>query len=290
MKTDNDQKFTEGSRNSKATNAIHSHHKHHRSEQHDGIIIDQYAYCSGMRSWNPSFKVSFAVTLLVLCIVFDNPFTSCLILAASAYLIICKGGVPFRSYLSIQTIPLTFILLGTIAIGIDFSKELIGDYHLFLGFGYLYTDAERMKQMLFLIIKVFAAINALQMMTLSTPSSEIITVLRKAHIPKLIIELMHMIYRYIFILFDVYNKMKNSAASRLGYCDFKTSCDTFGHIAGNMFLISMRKANIYYDAMEARCFDGDLTFLEEHKKVRTKHCLAAVVFLIILSTIYFLTK
>ncbi len=280
MNTNTDQRST----------AIHSHRNHHRNEHHEGIIIDRYAYCSGMRSWNPGFKVSFAVTLLVLCIVFDNPFTSCLILAASAYLIISKGGVPFRSYLFIQTIPLTFILLGTIAIGIDFSKELIGDYRIFLGFGYLYTTVEKMKQMLFLIIKVFAAINALQMMTLSTPSSEIITVLRKAHVPKLIIELMHMIYRYIFILLDVYNKMKNSAASRMGYCDFKTSCDTFGHIAGNMFLISMRKANIYYDAMEARCFDGDLTFLEEHKELRTSHCLAAVAFLIALSTIYFLTK
>ena len=46
--------------------------------------------------------------------------------------------------------------------------------------------------------------------------------------------------------------MKNSAKARQGYCDFKTSCYTFGSIASNMFIISLKKANAYYDAMEAR--------------------------------------
>jgi cobalt/nickel transport system permease protein len=72
----------------------------------------------------------------------------------------------------------------TIAIGIDFSKDLLGPYHLYIGFGYLYTTTAKLKEMLFLIIKVFAAVNALQMMTLSTPASEIITVMKRAHVPK----------------------------------------------------------------------------------------------------------
>ena len=40
--------------------------------------------------------------------------------------------------------------------------------------------------MISLILKVFAGISALEMMTLSTPISEIICVLRKAHVPKII--------------------------------------------------------------------------------------------------------
>ncbi|MFA0814186.1 MAG: cobalt ECF transporter T component CbiQ [Anaerofustis sp.] len=265
----------------------------HAMRDHDhtqGITIDQYAYRSGMRDWNPVFKVSFAVIVLILCIAYNQPYVSCLIILTMGYLSVIKGNVPLRTYLSLQRIPLTFILLGTIAIGIDFSKDLLGPYHLYIGFGYLYTTTAKLKEMLFLIIKVFAAVNALQMMTLSTPASEIITVMKRAHVPKLIIELMHMIYRYIFILLEVYNRLRNSAESRLGYCDFRTSCATFGHVAGNLFLIAMKKANFYYDAMESRCYDGEFLFLESEKKLKAGQLAIAFVFLLILTAVYLINK
>lgn len=69
--------------------------------------------------------------------------------------------------------------------------------------------------------------------------------------------------------------MKNSAESRQGYCDIKTSYLTFGNIVSNMLVISLKKANSYYDAMEARCFDGELIFLEEDKKIETIQIVSA---------------
>ena len=207
-----------------------------------------------------------------------------------AYLTIVKGKLPVHEYLAILTIPIIFILLGTFTIAIDFSKQAIGQYNLYLGFCYVFTSQAKLKEVIFLILKVFAAISALQMITLSTPSSEIIYVLRKAHVPKIIIELMNLIYRYIFILMEVYTKMKNSAESRLGYCDYKTSFYTFGSIASNMLVISLKKANTYYDAMESRCYDGELIFLEEDKEVKIIQIVAAVVFIIFLILLWVFTK
>ena len=80
--------------------------------------------------------------------------------------------------------------------------------------------------------------------------------------------------------------MKNSAKSRQGYCDFKTSYYTFGSIASNMLIISLKKANAYYDAMEARCYDGDLVLLEEDKKVDTIQIIVAAIFIIFLTLIW----
>jgi cobalt/nickel transport system permease protein len=207
-----------------------------------------------------------------------------------AYLTVIKGKIPAAEYLSILAIPITFILLSTFTIAIDFSKQPIGQYNLYLGFGYVFTSTAQLKKMVFLILKIFAAISALQMMTLSTPTSEIIYVLRKAHVPKLIVELMSLIYRYIFILMDVFTKMKSSAKSRQGYCDFKTSCYTFGSIASNMLIISLRKANAYYDAMESRCYDGDLVFLEEDKNVEVMQIVLAAVFIMFLVLIWCFTR
>ncbi|WP_369811900.1 cobalt ECF transporter T component CbiQ [Clostridium sp. CM028] len=268
-------------------------HNHHHGTGHkhgEGFSIDFYAYTSKIRHWNATFKVSLSVLILILCIVLENPYVSVVVIIAMAYLTIVKGELPVNEYLSIMAIPIIFILLGTFTIAIDFSKQPMGQYNLYLGFCYVFTSQAKLKEVAFLILKVFAAISALQMMTLSTPSSEIIYVLRKAHVPKLIVELMNLIYRYIFILMDVYTKMKNSAESRQGYCDFKTSCYTFGSIASNMLVISLKKANDYYDAMEARCYDGDLIFLEEDKKVETIQIASAVVFIIFLILIWGVTR
>ena len=138
--------------------------------------------------------------------------------------------------------------------------------------------------------RALGAVSALYMMTLTTPLSEIIAVLRKAHVPKLIIELMNMIYRYIFIMIDTHSRMKNSAESRLGYCDFKTSCYSFGQVASNLLVVSLKRGNNYYNALEARCYNGDLQFLEEEKQVKAGQVVMAVIFIIILLLIWFFTK
>nr|WP_312577444.1 cobalt ECF transporter T component CbiQ [Sedimentibacter sp.] len=267
----------------------HYHHKT-RHNHNDGFLIDGYSYNSNIRHWNSAFKVYFSVITLILCIILDNPYVSVSIIVAMGYLSVVKGGLHIHEYLSILSIPITFIILGTFAIAIDFDKQPIGQYNLNLGIFYAFTSQIKLKEMVFLNLKVFAAVSAMQMMTLSTPSSEIICVLRKAHIPKLIVELMNIIYRYIFILIDVYNKMKKSAESRQGYCDFKNSCYTFGSIASNLLVISLKKSGTYYDAMESRCFDGDLIFLEEDKKIEKMQIAVAMIFIVYLILLWVVTR
>lgn len=267
------------------------HHHHRMGHKHgEGFSIDFYAYISQIKHWNPTFKVSLSVMTLILCIVLNNPYVSVVVIIAMTYLIIIKGKLSIYKYMPILLIQIGFILIGTFTIAIDFSIQPMGQYNLYLGFCYVFTSQAKLKEVFFLILKVFAAISALQMMTLSTPSSEVIYVLRKAHVPKIIIELMNMIYRYIFLLMDVYTKMKNSAESRQGYCDIRTSYYTFGNIASNMLVISLKKANAYYDAMEARCFDGELIFLEEDKKVETIQIIAAAVFILFLILLWGFTR
>ena len=282
-------KFKYQSKNNHNAKA-HSNNYKIRHKHGEGYFIDFYAYDSKIRHWNSTFKVSLSVLTVILCIMLDNPYVSIMVIISMAYLTVIKGGITLTEYLSVLAIPTAFILLSTFTIAIDFSKQPIGEYDLYLGFCYVFTSVVQLKKMAFLILKIFAAISALQMLTLSTPSSEIIYVLRKAHVPKIIIELMSLIYRYIFILMDVYIKMKNSAKSRHGYCDFKTSCYTFGGIASNMFIISLDKANAYYDAMEARCYDGELLFLEEDKKIEINQIVSAAVFIIILFLLWGFTK
>jgi len=136
------------------------------------------------------------------------------------------------------------------------------------------------------MLKVFGAVSCMFLMTLSTPSHELFSVLHKIHCPSLFTELMHMIYRYIFILLEVQHNMQISAEARLGFCDFRTSCYSFGQIAANLFIVALKKANAYYDAMEARCYDGTLCFLEEKKKLPLPYIIASGTFFLFLVVLW----
>ncbi len=255
---------------------------YHKKRQQDegGMQIDSYAYQSQLKNVNAGVKVVFSVTILVLCILLNEPLVSLAILTATAYLTMIRGGLSFHKYFRVLLIPITFIILGTVTIAIEISPRPLLDYSISLGFFYVNTSKANLGEMLVMMLKLFAAVSALQLMILTTPSSEIISVMRKARVPKLIIELMNLIYRYIFILLEVYGKMRNSAESRLGYIDLKTAYSTFAGIGGNLLVVSMQKATNYYNAMEARCYDGDLVFLEEDKKIVPAHIFAAAAFII----------
>ena len=123
-----------------------AHHHHKIGHKHgEGSSIDFYAYASKIRCWNAAFKVSLSVLTLILCIVFDNPYVSVVVIIAMAYLTVVKGELSVIEYLSILAIPIAFILIGTFTIAIDFSRHPMGQYNLYLGFCYVFTSQAKLK-------------------------------------------------------------------------------------------------------------------------------------------------
>lgn len=269
-----------------------NHHHFHIGHSHGGSLgIDALAYSSKMRSWNAGYKVLLAVTTLILCIAFNNIYVSIATILMMGYLTVVIGELEFDHYISMMTIPIVFMVVGAVTIAIGYSLKPAGQYnlHVFHLF-YVYWSDKSLMQAAVLILKALGAVSALYMMTLTTPLTELVSVLRKAHMPKLIVELMNMIYRYIFIMLETYTRLKNSAESRLGYCDYRTSMYSFGQIASNLFVVTLKKGTAYYNALEARCYDGELNFLEDVKPVKSRQILLAVVFLCTLCAIWYLTK
>ena len=269
-----------------------NHHHFHFGHSHGGSLeIDAMAYNSKMRSWNASYKVILAVITLILCIAFSNIYVSILTILMMGYLVVVVGELEFDHYISALTIPIVFMIVGAITIAIGYSLSPIGQYNLHVfNLFYIHWSKESIKHAAVLILKALGAVSALYMMTLTTPLTELVSVLRKAHMPKLIIELMNMIYRYIFLMLDTWGRLRNSAESRLGFCDYRTSMYSFGQIASNLFVVTLKKGTAYYNALEARCYDGELNFLEDEKPVKGWQIIFAIVFICILCAIWILTR
>ncbi|MCD2492439.1 cobalt ECF transporter T component CbiQ [Lacrimispora sp. NSJ-141] len=261
---------------------------HQHGEGH--LSIDYYAYSSKMRPWNPSFKIVMSVFFLICVIAMDSMAVSAIVLFTMAALVMFKGKLGVSRYLNLMTLPFIFIALSSTAIAFDFSLVPKGEYCLQLGFFYISATRASLISTANLVLKAFSAVSCLYMMTLTTPMGEIVGFFRKIHVPKILVELMYMIYRFIFILLDAQRRMSVAARSRLGYCDRKTSWYSFGSIFSNLLIISLKRANAYYDAMESRCYDGDLRFLEDDKPLSPFLAAGAALFTAVLAGVWYFTR
>ena len=112
--------------------------------------------------------------------------------------------------------------------------------------------------------------------------TDILTVLGYCRCPRLIIELMLLIYRFIFVLLDIASAMTTAQNARLGNKDFRTACHSFGQMASALLLRALKKSNALYDAMEARCYDGTIRVLKEDYPPKAREIAAIAVFEFIL--------
>lgn len=252
--------------------------------------IDYYAYTSNLRNINPQLKAAVAAVSLFFCIGVNSMLVSVLVFLTMGAVTTLAGGLSLRNYVAFLRIPLAFLLLGTFAIAIDISAHPQGQilFPIFKSFVYLPQGGGQLA--LGLILKAMAAVSAMYMLVLSTPAGEVIGVLRRLHIPKIFVELMNLVYRFIFVILNTQCTMKQAAVSRMGYCDFKTSCYSFGRILGNLFLVSLKKSSTYYDALEARCYEGELLFLEEENPVKAKQVWAVVCYFILLMLAFYVSS
>lgn len=257
---------------------------------HEHVSIDYYSYLSNLRDWNTVYKVLFSVGALVTVIAADDIRISIATVLFMLFLSVGIGRLPLRAYLRLMTIPAVFLLMGGAAIMIQLGSA--GDSLFYIRFFHtkLYITKDSLTLAGNVALKALAAVSALYMMTLSTPMGEIISVFRRLHVPVLLLELMQLIYRYIFILSEINQKQKDAAGSRLGYCDLKTSFRTFGSELANLFLLSLKRSEMYYDAMEARGYEGSGRFWEERRPLTGKQLIYGFLYALLLILIFIMRR
>lgn len=115
-----------------------------------------------------------------------------------------------------------------------------------------------------MLTTALGAVSAMYLLALTTPIHEITSTLSRLHVPGILIELMYLIYRFIFLLSDTAHQMHMAAQSRLGYWGWRQSMQTFGKSMANLLVTALRQAGNTYDAMVARCYT-DVGILDRRK-------------------------
>jgi cobalt/nickel transport system permease protein len=173
--------------------------------------------------------------------------------------IIFAARIPPLFYGKLLLLPIFFLSAGVLTVATNAnSRDMI--------FGVLFfhnpigVSASSLNEAAVLFMKALGAVSCLYFLILTVPVTEIIHILRKCKVPTLFIELMTIVYKFIFIIFETMNRIYVSQKSRLGYGNYITGYKSLGRLISSLFIISLKRYEDMYNALESRCFTGDFHF------------------------------
>ena len=240
------------------------------------LTIDMLAQESRLNRVNSDLKFWTAIVLMMLCVAARSWIPAVFLSVVLPVLIVCVGGLEFHEYIHLLSLPASFLLLGGLALLFEVAPIRTGVIG-FPVFGvWLCVSVESQLRSALVIARAMGSVSCLYFLSLTTPMSELIGVMRRARCPDIIIELLYLIYRYIFILLFMHHTMRDAAKSRMGFADYQTSVRTTGNLYSNLLSRSYRYANKNFDAMESRCYDTGIRFLEKRVKVTGAQAAVAI--------------
>ncbi|MED4692118.1 cobalt ECF transporter T component CbiQ [Peribacillus frigoritolerans] len=247
------------------------------------LLIDKYAYFNGLKDVHPLEKMVFALSLLLFSLTVRDMAVSLITFTVMSTLIIFAAKIPLSYYLKLLLLPGFFILSGTITILFSFTSKFtsisniwwswkIGNWQIFISDDSFGTVAN-------LITVVFCSISCLYFLTLTTPITVILSVLRKLKVPSLLVDLIELTYRFIFIFLDTALAIHQSQASRLGYGSFRKGIRSLGLLISSLFLGVLQRSGQLTMAMNARGYQENLSYIEDTYTYSSRNWLIAIVIL-----------
>lgn len=137
--------------------------------------------------------------------------------------------------------------------------------------------------------RVEGAVSCLYFLVLTTTMTDIFIILRRVHMPKILIEMSLLIYRYIFVFMEVTARMYTAQKLRLGYSSWKKRIRSTALLAGNLFIRTLEQGERTFIAMNARGYDGTIRTLDELPRPRTIYLIGVVLFNTMLVLLTFFT-
>ena len=257
----------------------HRGHRHSHDEGHSHLSgqIDSYAYTNALARTSPATKILFAASMLILSVLSPSPVVPITVFLICLTLTILVAQIPGRFYVDLFIYPLIFAAVSCVFVALFFGNSNPLLQIVFPWFKWtIYSNGLTMAFTTF--FRVVGAVSAMFFLVLTTSMTDVFISLRKIHIPKVVIEISLLIYRYIFMFMEVASKMNTAQQLRLGQSSWLRRIRSTSLLAGNLFIRTLEQGERTFTAMSARGYDGNIRVLEDQPKA-SKATLAGILVL-----------
>jgi cobalt/nickel transport system permease protein len=129
------------------------------------------------------------------------------------------------------------------------------------------VSLEGLERFLSITFKSWVSVQAAILLTATTPFPDLLSAMRAVGIPRLLVTIFGLMWRYLFVLGDEAMRLIRARAARSGEADVQGlrrggslawRATTAGGMAGNLFLRSLERSDRIYVAMLSRGYDGEV--------------------------------
>ncbi|HSD83827.1 MAG TPA: cobalt ECF transporter T component CbiQ [Anaerolineae bacterium] len=125
--------------------------------------------------------------------------------------------------------------------------------------------APGLERLLSIMFKSWVSLQVAIVFAAATPFPDMLLAMRAVKIPRLIVSLFGLMWRYMFVMVDEAIRLLRARASRSGAIEGRKSGGSIawrarvtGGMAGNLFVRSLDRGERIYAAMAARGYDGEI--------------------------------
>ncbi len=225
--------------------------------------IDSFAYGNRLRRVAASEKMLFGAGLVALAIGFKSLALSAVIIAAVTAILHLRAGISVRDFWGFLWLPAGFILVGVVPMAIEVvgpsTPGVLGS--MTIGPWTLGVTARAAAQAGAILASSFGSVAGTLFLALTTPMVDLTDQLRRWHVPALLVEMMMLVYRFIFVLLETAGAMWTAQEVRLGYSSRARWLRSIGMLTSNLYLRSQRRADLLFTALSCRGYTGELRVL-----------------------------
>jgi len=228
-----------------------------RGRAPEQVQMDALAYGSRMASWSPLGKLVFFLSLMVAGLLTSSIVVPLCTLAVGLAFMAYSTGFRIPSLIALaigEAVLIMVIGCGMISIMGSMSDPALWEADV-LWLHARVTSAS-FAQAWLVFMRAIAGVSLMLAFSTSTPVPHLAQALRQLRVPKEIVEIVALVYRYSFLLLERMQAMWRAADCRLGFAGFRRSFHTTAGIVMGVFASSLEMGDKAQRALDCRNYDG----------------------------------
>ncbi|HEY0208188.1 energy-coupling factor ABC transporter transmembrane protein [Acerihabitans sp.] len=221
------------------------------------LDIDRLAWQNRWQARDPMRKFVLYAVLLGIALL-TSPMYQCATLLLLIPLTCYLARVGLARYLRWLGVPLGFLAVSLLSIALSFAWSAEGMlYSVRLGTLYFGLDHHGLTLANQAMWRSMTALAATYLFVLTTPFTQIIQILKRCHLPRLLIEHTLLSYRFIFIFLDEAMAIRQAQSLRFGYSSLRTGYHSLAMLVGMLMLRVMTRYREMSIALDVKLYQGE---------------------------------
>jgi cobalt/nickel transport system permease protein len=241
--------------------------------------LDFIAQQSVFRYINPGTKLFLAIGSLIIGLISPSPIVPLISGIILSLILIIPGRLSPVLYGKVLLGPVIFVSLSIIVLLFMLGGgEVIWRFNPVQWIDLTITTGA-VRESILILCRVFGCSVSLLFIALTTPLTDLFNGMKRIRMPIELIDMMMIVYRFIFIFYDQAVEIRQAQVMRLGYSRPMEAVRSFSMLCGMLFISSWNAGEDLVSAMDCRCYNGIFPVLDLAEPVKMQSLIPVIFFL-----------